>query len=74
MMQEPNERGDFTAGNQENLLALKKSDLIQTKLTVDSYLRYDKCFTLNSEIIDKKIAKVNEDLMQKLKRVFCNQI
>jgi len=55
-------------------LPLKKRDLLETKLTVDSYLRYDKCFTLSSEIIDKKIAKVNEDLMQELKKVFCNQI
>ena len=37
-------------------------------------VKHDKCFTLNSELVDKKLVSVNEIFMEKLKQLFCNEI
>ena len=57
-----------------NLLEIKKSDLYKSQLSLDSYVKYDKCFTINSEIVDKSIAKVNNDFLEKLKMLFCKEL
>ena len=59
---------------QSNLLAIDNSDLNDSTLPLKSYIKYDKCFTINTEIIDKQIAKVNNDLLNKLKILFCQEI
>ncbi|MEA3498733.1 MAG: type II toxin-antitoxin system PemK/MazF family toxin [Campylobacterota bacterium] len=59
---------------QFNLLKISNNDLINSNLTLDSYIKYDKCFTLSTEIIDKKIATVNNDLLKKLKVLFCKEV
>jgi len=43
-------------------------------LQLHSYVKYDKCFTLNAELVDKKLASVNDVLMNKLNVLFCNEI
>ena len=60
--------------NQSSLIKIENSDLIEENLTLESYVKYDKCFTLNSEIIDKKITKVNQKFADKLKQLFCEEI
>jgi mRNA interferase MazF len=60
--------------NQSSLIKIENSDLIEENLTLESYVKYDKCFTLNSEIIDKKITKVNQKFVDKLKQLFCEEI
>ena len=59
---------------QENLLKIEASDLEQSILTLESYIKYDKCFTINAEIVDKSIAKVNSNLLEKLKLLFCTEL
>ena len=59
---------------QSNLLKIEDSDLDNTVLTLDSFIKYDKCFTLNAEIVEKTIAKVNTQFLQKIKTVFCNEL
>jgi len=59
---------------QNNLLKINSNDLANSNLTLDSYIKYDKCFTLSTEIIDKKIATVNNDLLKKLKELFCKEV
>ena len=59
---------------QSNLLKIENSDLSDSALSLKSYIKYDKCFTINTEIIDKSIAKVNKDLLNKLKILFCNEL
>jgi len=54
---------------QSNLLKI-----INTTLTLESYVKYDKCFTLNSIIVDKKISIVDNNFLLKLKELFCNEI
>jgi mRNA interferase MazF len=59
---------------QDNLLKINSDDLQNSNLTLESYIKYDKCFTLNSKIIDKKIATVTPTLMHRLKELFCKEI
>jgi len=59
---------------QLNLLKIENNDLDNSTLSLQSYIKYDKCFTINTEIIDKSIAKVNIDLLDKLKILFCKEL
>ncbi len=59
---------------QTNLLKIGDSDLDNSTLALTSFIKYDKCFTINSEIVDKKIAKVNSELLAELKRLFCSEL
>ena len=56
---------------QSNLLKIESSDLDDKSLSLQSFIKYDKCFTLHSEIVDKNIARVNSNLLDKLKILFC---
>ena len=59
---------------QTNLLKIKETDFKGSPLPIESYVKYDKCFTLSSEIVDKTLTKVNEDLLEKLKILFCQEV
>ena len=59
---------------QSNLLIIENNDLNNSTLSLKSYIKYDKCFTINTEIIDKSIAKVNSDLLHRLKLLFCKEL
>ena len=59
---------------QSNLLEIKKSTLDNSTLALKSFIKYDKCFTINTVIVDKKIAKVNSQLLAELKILFCNEL
>ncbi len=59
---------------QSNLFKIEDSDLNNSSLSLKSYIKYDKYFTINTEIVDKSIAKVNNDLLNKLKILFCNEL
>ncbi len=72
--------GDFVCfqitskNTQSNLYPVDTVDITDGSLQLQSYVKYDKCFTLNSELVDKKLASVNDGLMEKLKKLFCNEI
>ena len=59
---------------QSNLLKIKENDFEDTSLPIQSYIKYDKCFTINSEIVDKPLTKLNVDLLEKLKIFFCQEL
>ncbi len=59
---------------QANLFKIENSDLDSCTLALKSFVKYDKCFTINSEIVDKKIAKVNSKLLAELKSLFCSEL
>ena len=73
-----NEYGDFicfqitSKNTQSNLYPIGSVDITEGNL--QSYVKYDKCFTLNSGLVDKKLVSVNEIFMEKLKQLFCNEI
>ncbi len=58
----------------KNILKINHNNLINSKLTLQSFIKYDKCFTLNSNIIDKKIAAVTPELLMNIKTLFCKEI
>ena len=59
---------------QSNLLKIEKEDLSNAIFNIQSFVKYDKCFTLNSEIVDKKIGEVKTDTLERLKKLFCNEL
>ena len=59
---------------QSNLCLLDTVDLTEGDLPLESYVKYDKCFTLNVTLVDKKLASVSDVFMEKLKQLFCNEI
>ncbi len=59
---------------QDNLIPINKNEIASGALKLVSFVKYDKCFTLDSSIIDKKLASVNDEFMDKLKTLFCNII
>jgi len=70
--------GDFicfqitSKSTSSNLLKIDQHDLKSGDLKLISFLKYDKCFTLNKQIVDKKLADVNPEFMNKLRELFCN--
>ena len=72
--------GDFVCfqitskADQSNLYAIDSGSIVDGDLKLHSFVKYDKCFTLNTELVDKKLASVNNDLMGTLKKLFCNEI
>ena len=80
LIKNENEHRDFvcfqiTSKNiQSNLFPVEITDIVDGDLQLVSYVKYDKCFTLNSELVDKKLASVNDDLMKRLKKLFCDEI
>ena len=59
---------------QINLLEIKQNDLSSSIFSLNSYVKYDKCFTLNTEIVDKKIGDVKPHLLIQLQQLFCNEL
>jgi len=59
---------------QEALYLIENYHLKEGELKLISFVKYDKCFTLNSDIVYKKLASVNDDLMNELKGLFCLEI
>jgi len=56
-----------------NTLCIDDSFLQSGSLQLKSFVKYDKCFTLNSVIAEKKLASVTPDFMSKIKELFCNE-
>lgn len=63
-----------SSSKQSNLLQIQNKDFETNTLSLTSYIKYDKCFTVNCDIIDKSIAKVNTQLLNKLQTVFCKEL
>ena len=59
---------------QSNLLKINEKDFKENKLLITSYIKYDKCFSLNSAIIDKKLTLLNHSILNSLKELFCKEI
>jgi len=59
---------------QSNIHAIGSIDIEDGILPLQSYVKYDKCFTLNAELVDKRLASVSENFMEKIKQLFCHEI
>ena len=60
--------------HQPNIAPITKKDFINSDLKLISFVRYDKCYTLNAKKLGKTIAKVNPLFLQKIKQLFCDAI
>jgi mRNA interferase MazF len=80
VIKDENEYNDFVCFQitskryQDNILKVEESDLVSGSLKLTSYVKYDKCFTLNAQIIERKLVSVNVAFMEKVKQLFCNEI
>jgi len=80
LAKDTNELGDFvcfqiTSQSTQNFLSqIDNQDLKEGELKLVSYVKYDKCFTLNADIVDKKLASVKDEYTQHLKSLFCQDI
>jgi len=59
---------------QNALYHIENHHIKEGELRLTSFVKYDKCFTLSSDIVYRKLASVNNDLMKNLKELFCLEI
>ena len=59
---------------QSNIIEIKDIDLKNVKLPLKSYIKYDKCFTINTQAMDKSIAEVNATFLKEIKVLFCKEL
>lgn len=80
VIKDENEYGDIVCfqitskSNQSNLIKIEQNDTVGKPLKLISFVKYDKCFTIDSGIIDKKITIVNNDFLTRLKKLFCEEV
>ena len=80
LLEDSNELGDFVClqitskETQTFLLRIGDEALKIGELKLLSFVKYDKCFTLNTEIVDRKLASVNDTFMSKLHTLFCQEL
>ena len=80
VVKDQNDYGDFVCFQitsrkmQSYLLEILSSDYKDNELKINSFVKYDKCFTLNKEIVDKKLSALNNHFLQNLKEQFCKQL
>lgn len=79
-IKDENEYGDIVCfqitskKNQSNLLLIEQKDISKKQLKLISFVKYDKCFTIDSDVIKKKLTEVNSDFVSKLKNMFCDEV
>lgn len=75
-----NNYGDFVCFQitsnemQDDIVKIENKDLVSGELKLTSFVKYDKCFTINSAIVEKRISAVSDTFLQKIKNLFCENI
>lgn len=60
--------------NQSNIMQINSNDITKEPLKLISFVKYDKCFTIDSKVVDKKLTEIHNDFLQELKKKFCNEV
>jgi len=60
--------------NTKYSIEIDNKDLEKGKIPIKSRIKIDKLFTLKQSIIEKKIAKVNQETFEKVREEFCNLV
>ena len=74
-----NELGDFVCfqitsqSKAKNIVKIEEKDFENKQLKLTSFVKYDKCFTLNSEIVEKSLSSVNKNFLKNLQKLFCDE-
>ena len=79
IVKDENELGDIvcfqiTSNKYQSKILKIEDKFLSNKLKIDSFVKYDKCFTINSSVIDKKLSTLNQNFLEKLKEYFCNEL
>jgi len=59
--------------HQTNILKIEEEFLTKS-LKLLSFIKYDKCFTIDSNSIDKKLSSIKPKYLQTIKQHFCDEI
>jgi len=79
VVKDENEYGDIVCfqitskQNQSNIIEITSSDMNET-LKLKSFVKYDKCFTIDARIVDKKLTFTTNNFLVSLKDLFCKEI
>ena len=80
LIKSENTYGDFVCfqitskKTQSSICPIDQKFFTEGNLPLASYIKYDKCFTLHSSLVDKKLASVNHELLTNVKTFFCNTL
>jgi mRNA interferase MazF len=80
VIKDENEYGDIVCfqitsnAKQSNLFEISSNDLTEGELKLRSFVKYDKCFTISTQNADKKLAQINMVSLEKIKKLFCDEI
>jgi mRNA interferase MazF len=73
----PNINNDFICfqitsnPHQDNIIEITDEYIIDGELKFTSFLKYDKCFTLNALLVNKKVGTVSNAFLEEVKEKFC---
>ncbi|MDP2893546.1 MAG: type II toxin-antitoxin system PemK/MazF family toxin [Sulfurimonas sp.] len=56
--------------NQSNIMQINSNDITKEPLKLTSFVKYDKCFTIDSKVVNKKLTEIHNDFLQELKEKF----
>ncbi len=80
VMKDENGYGDFVCfqitsnESQTDIAKIETTDMASGELKLVSFVKYDKCFTINSAIVEKSIGVVSDEFLLKIKNLFCESI
>jgi len=80
VVKDENEYGDIVCfqitsnAKQNNLFEINIDHLAEGELKLRSFVKYDKCFTISTQNADKKLAQINPISLEKIKKMFCDEI
>jgi len=80
VIKDENEYGDIVCfqitsnAKQSNLFEITSTNLLEGDLKLRSFVKYDKCFTISTQNADKKLAQINPVSLEKIKKLFCDEI
>ena len=80
VVKDENEYGDIVCfqitsnSKQINLFEINIDDLSEGELKLRSFVKFDKCFTISTQNADKKLAQLNTISLDKIKKLFCDEI
>ncbi len=80
LVKDENGYGDFVCfqitsnESQTDIAKIETTDMASGELKLVSFVKYDKCFTINSAIVEKSIGVVSDEFLLKIKNLFCESI
>jgi len=75
-----NDRGDFVClqitskATQAFLIPVEDNAIRGKPLPLVSYVKYDKCFTLHSATVDRKLSHVSTEFVSRVEKAFCRNL